>query len=174
MPTAVDTAPGIEEKKGELQKPRRTPGFAFPFRVFGPFPTEFDRLFESVWSGRFPGLFAGRPLPRPWTPDIEVLEKNGQFLIRADLPGLKKEQVTVEVLSDAVVIEGERKEEFEETKKGYYRTERSYGSFSRTVPIPEGIDPGTAHGTFKDGVLEISLTLPKTVAEKPKRLQIEG
>jgi HSP20 family protein len=173
MPTMLETPHDVKEGKPELQKPAYLPGFTSPFSLFRTFSKDFDRFFEDFWPGRFP-RYSTRDLPRVWTPDIEILEKNGQLLIRADLPGLKKEQVTVELLSDAIVIQGERNEEVEDTKEGYYRSERLYGSFSRTVPIPEGVDPGTAQATFKDGVLEISMTLPKAVAPKPQRLQIKG
>jgi HSP20 family protein len=81
--------------------------------------------------------------------------------VTADLPGVKKEDVSVEVGEDAITLQGQRRQEQTSREQGYYRSERSYGSFYRTIPLPEGADPSTASATFRDGVLEIALQAPQ-------------
>jgi len=90
-----------------------------------------------------------------------VLRNDGQLMVRADLPGLKKEDVKVELTNDMLTISGERKEENEEKREGFYRSERSYGSFCRQIPLPDGVKTETANATFSNGVLEITMPAPK-------------
>jgi HSP20 family protein len=82
-------------------------------------------------------------------------------VVTADLPGVKKEDVKIEVDQDAITLQGQRRQEQTTQDRGYYRSERSYGSFYRTIPLPEGADPSTATATFRDGVLEIALQAPQ-------------
>jgi HSP20 family protein len=96
-----------------------------------------------------------------WSPEVEVFERDGQFTVRADLPGVAKDGVKVEIVEGALVISGERKEEKEEKGEGFYRTERTYGSFFRRVPLPEGVKADEASATFKNGVLEVAMPAPK-------------
>ena len=96
-----------------------------------------------------------------WTPEVEVFERDGQFIVRADLPGLKKEDVKVEIVEGALTVSGERKEEKEEKGEGFYRSERTYGSFFRRIPLPEGLKTEEAAANFKDGVLEVTMPAPK-------------
>lgn len=137
------------------------------FALFDQMRDELDRMFE------------GYPLARlaPWkdmtfTPAIEIAEKEGAFFVKADLPGLAKDNVKVEVTAEGLTISGERKEEKEEKKTGYYRTERLYGSFERFVPLPEGALIDKAAATFKDGVLEVKVPLGQVTAPKPMTLPI--
>jgi HSP20 family protein len=102
-----------------------------------------------------------------WKPHIEVFEKPEELVVRAELPGLKKEQIKVEIREGELTISGERKEEEEKKEKGYYRTELSYGSFLRTIPIPEGAKIENATATVKDGVLEVKMPVAKI--EPPRR-----
>lgn len=87
-------------------------------------------------------------------PEIEVLQLNGELTVRVDLPGLNKDDVNVELTDGVLAISGERKEEKEENREGYYRSERSYGSFYRQIPLPESAKMETATAKFTDGVLE--------------------
>jgi HSP20 family molecular chaperone IbpA len=105
-----------------------------------------------------------------WAPDIDVFHRNNELTIRADLPGLKRDEVSVDITDDAVTIQGERKREKEEEREGYYRSERSYGSFCRVVPLPEGAITDEAKANFHDGVLEI--TMPAPPGSKGRRLEI--
>lgn len=153
-----------------------------PFSFMRRFSEEMDRLFEdfgfrSGWLapsfGRdfFPAGF-GEFGQTAWSPQVEVFEREGQLVVRADLPGLKKEDVKVEVANDTLTISGERKSEHEEKREGFYRSERSYGSFYRRIPLPEGVNADDAQATFNDGVLEISMQAPQRES-RSRRLEIK-
>ncbi len=102
-----------------------------------------------------------------WVPQMDVYEKDGKLVVKAELPGMKKEDVEVTVEEGDLVIKGERKTESEVKQEDYYRSERSYGSFYRRVPLPEGVDPEKATATYADGILEIDVPLPA----KPKQTE---
>jgi HSP20 family protein len=150
---------------------------ATPFGFMRRFATDMERLFEEFEGFRFPSLFGREffPFTRDfehvgWVPEVEVQQNNGQFIVRADLPGLKKDDVKVELTDNLLTISGERKEEKEEKSEGYYRSERSYGSFYRQIPLPEGAKTDTASAEFTDGVLQITMQAP---AREPKVRRIE-
>jgi HSP20 family protein len=103
----------------------------------------------------------------PWVPEMETFEREGRMFVRIDLPGLKKEEVTVTVVGDTLTVEGERKHETEQTKKNWFMSERTYGRFFRTVTLPEGVEAAAVKATFTDGVLEIGFPLPKAAAAVP-------
>jgi HSP20 family protein len=105
-----------------------------------------------------------------WSPALEVFERDGKLVVRADVPGLEKDQINVEVLADRLIISGERTRESEEGREGLYRSERSYGSFSRVIALPEGVNPEKAVATFNNGVLEI--TMPAAKRSQPKRIEV--
>jgi HSP20 family protein len=107
-----------------------------------------------------------------WAPQIDAFQKGDQFVIKADLPGLTRDNVHVDVTEDGVTIHGERKAEHEEQREGYSQTERSYGSFSRVVQLPTGAMSDQAKATFRDGVLEITMPCPPA-ATRGRRLEIE-
>jgi HSP20 family protein len=134
---------------------------------------EMDRMFEDFGVGRRWGISPQSTtvgMPAVWTPEIEVFQKGDQLTIRTDLPGLKKDEVSVDIAERGITIHGERKREHEEEREGIYRSERSYGSFYRTIPLPEGAITEQAKAQFRDGVLEI--TLPTPPATKGRRLEI--
>jgi HSP20 family protein len=132
---------------------------------------QMDRMFEDFGFGRRWMTPSWRESgTEAWAPEIDVFHRNNELTIRADLPGLKREEVSVDLTDDAVCIQGERKREQEEEREGYYRSERSYGSFYRLVPLPEGAMTDRAKASFKDGVLEI--TMPAPPASKGRRLEI--
>jgi HSP20 family protein len=148
-----------------------------PFSFMRRFATDMENLFEEFQGFRFPSLFGREffPFTREfeyvsWVPEIEVLQKNGEFIVRADLPGLKKENVKVEITEGVLTLSGERKEEKEEKHEGYYRSERSYGGFYRQIPLPEGTKTDTAKAEFNDGVLEVTMQAP---AREPQKRLLE-
>ena len=150
---------------------------ATPFSFMRRFATDMERLFEEFQGFRFPSLFGREffPFTREfehvgWVPEIEVLQNEGNFIVRADLPGMKKENVKVEITENVLTLSGERKEEKEEKREGYYRSERSYGSFYRQIPLPEGAKTETAKAEFNDGVLEVTMQAP---ARQPQKRLLE-
>jgi len=104
-------------------------------------------------------------------PATDVFEKDGALHIRAELPGMTDKDVEIEITADAVTISGEKKEEHEVKEKDYYRSERTYGAFSRQVALPAGADIDQAKAQFKDGVLQIDV--PLKVVEAKKKLEIK-
>jgi HSP20 family protein len=140
---------------------------------------EMDRLFEDFGMGRrlaprFGPEWFRAPWGRAegWLPDIEILQRNNDLVIRADLPGLSKDDLKVEITEDAVTIQGERKREHEEEKEGIYRSERSYGTFHRVIALPEGAISDQAKATFKEGVLEIVMPAPPESVTRGRKLEI--
>jgi len=155
---------------------------ASPFAAMRRWSEDMDRLFQDFGFGRIGfGLSPWRNIaeigrqigPRrggrsDWEPQVEVFRRGDNVVVRADLPGLKKEDVNVEVEDDVLTISGERNEEHEEKREGFYRSERSYGEFYRAIPLPEGVNSDQCEASFKDGVLEVTLRAPKR-QEKPTR-----
>lgn len=127
-----------------------------PFSLMRRLSEEMDRTFSSGLQGR-----TGQGPSGAWSPAIEVSEREGNYVVCAELPGLNKDNVNVEVTDDALIIHGERKYEHDETRGGVHRTERRYGEFHRVIPLPEGIDPEQAKANFHDGVLEVSVPMPQ-------------
>ena len=149
--------------------------FSSPFSLMRRLSDDMDRILEdAVGLRRFPRLFRSFDFPETrWTPAIEVFERKGEFIVRAELPGMSKEHVTVEVSDGELVLKGERKEEKEQKQKGYYACERTYGAFYRAVPLPEGVKADEAKATFKDGVLEISMPAAKAPEKHGRQLEIK-
>jgi HSP20 family protein len=154
-----------------------------PFAVMRRFREEMDRLFEDFgFGGRSLMPNFGRDLfsrtlgdfgsEAVWSPQVEMFERGGKLIVRADLPGMKKDDVKVEVTNDAVTISGERRSEHEEKREGFYRSERSYGSFFRRIPLPEGVNTEDAEATFNNGVLEIEMKAPEK-RSTGRRLEIK-
>ena len=157
----------MEEKKEKMElAPMYEMAYTFP--TMRRFARDMERFF-----GDFPGIWFPKFLKTDfepfrmefekseWVPQIEVLRNNGTFIVRADLPGLTKEDVKVEMTDNLLRISGERKEEKEEKTEGFYRTERSYGNFYRQIPLPEGVKVENASATFRNGVLEVTMPMPK-------------
>jgi HSP20 family protein len=143
-----------------------------PFGMMRRFADEMDRMFEDFG---FPaiGRFGRSTGMERFSPQVDIFERDGKLVVRADLPGMNKEDVSVEVTEDAVIIEGERKYEHEENQEGVYRSERSYGRFYREIPLPEGVKPENATANFKNGVLEVTIDAPQA-AKNRRRIDIQG
>jgi HSP20 family protein len=147
---------------------------ATPFEFMRRFGEEMDKLVGDFDFGRgwLPPALARGAGAGLWVPEIEMFEQNGELIVRADLPGLTKDDVNIEIDNDAITIEGERRSEQKENREGFYRTERSYGKFYRRLPLPDGVEAENANATFRDGVLEITMDAPKRVESKPRRVAI--
>lgn len=145
-----------------------------PFGLLRRMTTDIERLFDEVAFER-PGLGEPRLLgDARFVPNVDVFEKNGSLIVRADLPGLTKQDVKVEVTDQQLTIQGERKTEFEETREGVYRQERAYGSFYRALPLPEHVKPEDVKATFANGVLEVAMPLPSAQQlPKPRHVEVQ-
>jgi HSP20 family protein len=148
------------------------------------FADEMDRVFNDFGLGRRSGWLTPRLgqnwLSTPirggadlWAPDIEVYQRNNELVVRADLPGMKIDDVKVDVTDDAITIQGERRHEEDTERGGMYRSERSYGNFCRTIPLPEGAITDQAKANFRDGVLEITMPAPPEQVTRGRRLEIK-
>jgi HSP20 family protein len=173
MPEKHTDVASRRDQEREQHLARRQSFQASPFRVLERFADEVDRMFGDFGFGLV------RPFGRAafsesttWLPQIEVSQQNNELIIHADLPGLNKDDVKVEVTDDAVTIQGERHREREEERGGVYRSERSYGSFYRAIPLPEGAITDQAKATFRDGVLEIRMPAPPEQVTRGRRLDI--
>jgi len=129
-----------------------------------PFSGDLHRLFNTLFEDR------ASVAQQRWVPSMDLVEADDHFLLKADLPGLAEEDVAIEVRDNALTISGERKAEHERRERGWYRVERSFGRFSRSLSLPEGIDPDAITASFDRGVL--SVTIPKPEQRKPRRIQI--
>ena len=129
-----------------------------------PFGAEFDRLFNT--------LFERSNVQQRWVPAMDLVEADDHFLLRADLPGLGEDDVNIEVRDNTLTVSGERKAEHEQREKGWYRLERQFGQFSRSISLPDGIEPDVISASFDHGVLEVRV--PKPEQRKPRRIQIGG
>jgi HSP20 family protein len=134
----------------------------------------------TLWRARTPfeGLlrwfdddFCSAEIARVWTPAIDVEEKDGAYLVKADLPGLKKDDIHIELRDRVLTLRGERRDEHEENKDGYHRVERTFGSFERSLRVPEGVTEKDIHAKYTDGVLELSIPAP--AAKEPKAIEIK-
>jgi HSP20 family protein len=109
---------------------------------------------------------------RGWMPAVDVFEKEDRFVVKAELPGMKEDDIDVSVVGDTLSIKGEKKTETETKDEDYYRCERSYGSFYRSIPIPSNVDADKIEASFEDGVLEVAL--PKSAKVKPKKIAVSA
>ena len=181
-----------QSRSRRLQSPRQTSGgvqrwgnepytnSANPFHLLRRMTDEMDRWFDRALNG-YPTQQSDsvESLTRPfsntamWAPRIEAFQRGDEFIIRAELPGLKKDDVRVNVTDDSIVIEGERREEFENTHGDVYHSERSYGSFYREIPLPEGAISDKADASFKNGVLEVKLQAPPNEVRRGRSVEIK-
>jgi HSP20 family protein len=158
-----------------------------PFAAMLQLSDEMSRLMDTLfgrdpWLARDPffgrrnvsqrrSIFGDGDSSR-WAPQIEVCQEGNAFVVCADLPGVKPDDVKLEVEEDQLVICGERREEREASEEGWRRSERSYGSFYRAIPLPDGAKPDSAQATMRDGVLE--LKIPLEPPAQPRRIQIQA
>jgi HSP20 family protein len=146
--------------------------FSNPFSMMRRMHEEMDRVFSDVLGGRPSGSELGGGLAA-WAPAVEVSERENQLNVCAELPGLKPEDVKVEVTDDAVIIEGERKQEHEEKDRGGWRSERRYGRFYRTIPLPEGANTEQARADFRNGELHVTVPVERPQSRR-RQIPIGG
>lgn len=149
-----------------------------PFSSLWQISREMDRLMDAFFGGGLAAGYAGnaptsesRYARTMWTPQIEVRQREDALVIHVDLPGIKQEDIQLEATEEGIAISGERSEQRDEGEQGYRRTERTYGSFYRLIPLPDGARVESAKASMHNGVLEVTVPL-----ERPqrRRIQIEG
>ncbi len=147
-----------------------------PFRGFYDMQSEMNRMFDEMF-GNLARTGTSRQqraeTPTQWAPALDVLQEDGDIVLRAELPGVKLEDVDITFQNGVLTIGGERRAEEQKEGSGYYLRERRYGSFQRSMTLPEGVDESKIHARFQDGVLEVRVEGAAAVRE-PKRIQIEG
>ncbi len=136
-----------------------------PFRDMLSLRADMDRLFKSLFGG-FPEEREGF-----WAPAMDIEEDNDNIMVKAEIPGMKKEDIKVSVRGNVLMVSGERKQEKETKNKTHHRVERYYGKFSRTITLPSDVITDKIKASYKDGVLNI--TLPKPESKKPKQIEVE-
>jgi HSP20 family protein len=130
---------------------------------------EMNRLFNALFDSPSTGN-GGRAVARRWIPAMDVVETDEHFVLRADLPGLSEQDVNIELDDNVLTISGERQGGHEKKGEGYYRAERAWGAFSRSLSLPEGVDADGIEASFDSGVLEVRI--PKPEQQKPRKVQI--
>jgi HSP20 family protein len=131
-----------------------------PFSDFGELRHRFDQMFGEIGTGG-----------QPWTPSIDVVHKDGSVVLRADLPGIKPEEVDITVEDDVLTVSGEHEETSEEKEGDYMRRERRFGSFSRSMSLPAGVQAEDIEATTENGVLEVTIPVPEAEQKKPVEIK---
>jgi HSP20 family protein len=138
-----------------------------PIRELDSLQGDMNRLFDRFFEG---GRTANGSTARRWIPAMDLVETEDHLVLRGDLPGMTEDDVDIEIKDNVLTVSGERKSESEDKSEGYHRVERSFGSFSRSLTLPQGIDPERVEAKFENGVLEVQI--PKPAEAKPTRVQI--
>ena len=136
-----------------------------PIRELDSLQGDMNRLFDRFFEGR-----AGNATSRRWVPAMDLVETDDHLVLRGDLPGMTEDDVDIEIKDNVLTVSGERKAEHEDKGEGYHRVERAFGSFSRSLSLPRGVDPEQIDASFTNGVLEVRI--PKPAEAKPTRVQI--
>jgi HSP20 family protein len=153
---------------------KKTNGKLQPFGFFEELEDEMQRFFRwplAFSPAFFPTLQRSPTKAGAWAPLIDVFDKDNAIVLKAELPGLKKEDIKVEVIGEELIVSGETKAETEVKEQDYYRKERTFGSFYRRMQLPAGTKADQIHATLADGVLEVQI--PKPAAAKPEPTKIE-
>jgi HSP20 family protein len=139
-----------------------------PVRELNSLQSEMNRLFNTFFDAPTAGGNGG---PRRFIPSMDLAETETHYVLKADLPGVEEDDVSIELDENVLTVSGERKAEHEEKKEGYHRVERSFGQFRRSLTLPDGVDADAIAATFDKGVLEIRI--PKPEERKPRRVAIK-
>jgi HSP20 family protein len=174
--TKVDVKPETtitQQPRGERQMRRWD-----PFEALDELQNEMLRL----WGQAFPlmprplsrSLRRIAPTPMTWMPSVDVYQQDGNLMVKAELPGVKKEDIDITLDQGDLVIRGERKAEHEVKEDQYYRMECSYGSFYRRIPLPSGVKADQIKATYKDGVLEVHIPTPAQEQPQAQKVPVSG
>jgi HSP20 family protein len=154
-------------------------GGSGPFSLMRQMQDEVDRWFGRLgfdrnWTSPSAWMSRAAEQAGEWMPAIDAFQRGNEFVIRADVPGMARTDLSVEIGDDALTIRGERKHEQNDDRDGVYWSERSYGSFSRVVPLPPGAISDSAKATFTNGVLEVVVQSPSQEARRGRKVDISG
>jgi HSP20 family protein len=141
-----------------------------PVAELNTLQNEMNRLFNTFFDQPAGSGRSGAAPDRRWIPAMDLVETGDHYVLRADLPGLSDEEVNIQLQDNVLTISGERKAEHETQPEGYYRLERAFGGFARSLTLPDGVDPDAVQAHFDRGVLEIRI--PKPEQKKPRQVQI--
>ena len=158
----------MSEKKSLVSRRRQE-----PLNLLRQMTSELDRMFDEPWTLFRPSselLSTDAPM---WAPKVDVVTKDNTLVTRVDLPGMKKEDVLVEVQDGYLTLSGERKKELKEEDANFYREEREYGSFCRSIPLPKGIKAEDVKATFNNGVLEVMVPLAAAEKSNGRKIPIQ-
>jgi HSP20 family protein len=136
-----------------------------PAREVDSLQTEVNRVFDAFFG-------QGASASRRWVPAMDLVETEDHLVLKADLPGLGSDDVEIEIKDGVLTVSGERRADHEEKSEGYFRVERSFGRFSRSLTLPKGVEADSVAAEFDDGVLEVRI--PKPEERKPHRVEIAG
>jgi HSP20 family protein len=136
-----------------------------PIRELDSLQGDMNRLFDRFFEGR-----TANGMGRRWIPAMDLVATENDLVLRGDLPGMSEEDVDIEIKDNVLTVSGERQAEHEDKGEGYHRVERAFGRFSRSLSLPQGIDPDKVEAKFEKGVLEVHI--PKPAEAKPTRVQI--
>ena len=142
-----------------------------PARELDAFQNDMNRLFDSFF-GRGSAVANGSYGSRRWIPPMDLVETEDNLILRADLPGVERDDIEIEVKDGVLTVSGERKAQHEEKREGFHRVERSFGRFSRSLELPKGVEAGSIQADFERGVLEVRM--PKPAERKPTRIEIRS
>lgn len=153
------------------KKETTAPTVRTPWPMFDEMLADFERFWERPLLARFP-FFHRTDENKLWSPKLDVFRQGAEMIVKADLPGLKREEVSVTLEEGDLVLQGERKEEKEVKEDEYYRCERTYGSFYRRLPLGFEVDPQKVMARFSDGVLEVRLPVPPEAESTKKAIEV--
>lgn len=173
---AQPTSPGPDMQRKDWNRTSFS-----PFSIMRLGLDEVERWVGQLSSGRNWTPSSGRGLMSQmahqlgeWMPAIEAFQRGNEFVVRAEVPGMNRQDLTVEVGDDSLTIRGERKREHEEDREGMFWTERTYGSFARVIPLPPGTITDSAKASFNNGILEVVMQTPSAEARRGRRIDISG
>jgi HSP20 family protein len=158
-------------ERGGLARRGEQEHWLTPFSLMRKLSDELDRAFGTSFG--LPTWGRGAEEYGHWSPAVEVRRDENNLIVAAELPGINKDNVKVEITNEGLMITGERRSEHEERQRGFYRSERNYGKFYRLVPLPDGIDGDKVKAQFKDGLLEVQIPLPESMQRKNREIQIK-
>lgn len=166
--TAIERKPSsaVPIQRGSPSAPTR------PFSLMRRLSEDMDRLFEQFWAATPMTAASTGGLTESWWPAVDIYQRDHKLVIQADVPGMAKDDIKVEVRENQLCISGERRSETERKERDYYRSERSYGGFSRTIELPEGAKADTASARFDKGVLEVEIELAPEQAPRGRVIEI--